>query len=173
MMINELVELCEIVDAGNGQLAIKNVFQGKKHLDEIKSSKPEILIYLAEKKAAEETSRREREAKINSIKGLKELQNAIDDEENYHCEFNRRMESESLSGILPTPPKANSDELRIKYPRAAAYIKAENWKYANHYAKSAAGEKALERIINGEDYAQVLAEMEAEWSAHCEEHIWD
>lgn len=173
MTVNELVKLCDIADAGNGQLIVKNIIQGKKHLEEIKASKPEILAYLAEKKATEEAARKEREAKINSIEGLKELKAAINDEEEYYNEFNRRMENEALSSFLPARPEISSKDLAAKYPRAAAYIKAENWSLASHYAKVSAGKKALERIINGENHEQVLADMEAEWSAHCEEHIWD
>lgn len=44
---------------------------------------------------------------------------------------------------------------------------------AANYAKSSAGRTALEKIINGEDYAQAIADMEAEWSAYCDAHIWD
>jgi hypothetical protein len=172
MTIKELIDSCEIVDAGNGQLMIKNVTRGKANLDEIKAKKPEILAYLAEQKAAAETARKEREAKIKAIEGLAELQKAINDEEYYYEEFNRRMENESLSSFLPAKPEVSSTDLRAKYPRAA-YVKAENWTCASHYAKALAGKKALERIINGENHEQVLIDMEAEWSAHCEEHIWD
>lgn len=114
-----------------------------------------------------------REAKINAIEGLKELKAAINEQNDYHYEINRRFENEALSSILPAQPKANVKDLKKKYPRAAAYIKAENWKYANNYAKAAAGRKALERIINGEDHEQVLADMEAEWDAHREENMWN
>jgi len=173
MNIKELVEYCEIVEAGNGMINIKHIARGKKHIEEIKSRKPEILTYLAEKKAAEEAARRERETKIKAIVGLEELEAARNAEEEYFNEFNRCMENEALSSFAPAPPAVSSKVLAATYPRAAAYVKAEAWKYASHYAKVAAGKKALERIINGEDYEQVLAAMEAEWTAHCNEHIWD
>ena len=173
LTIEELVKLCDIVDAGNGRLGCRNKYQAQKHLDELKAKREEILKYLADKKAAEKAAAAAREAKINAIEGLKELQKAINAEESYHYEINRRFENEALSSILPAQPKANIKELKEKYPRAAAYIKAENWKYANNYAKAAAGAKALERIINGENHEQVLADMEAEWSAHCQESMWN
>ena len=173
LTVEELVRLCEIIDAGDGRLGCRNRMQAQKHLEELKAKRLDILQYLADKKAAEETARKERKAKIEAIAGLKELEAAINDEANYHGEVNRRFENEMLSSILPTQPKTNMKELKEKYPRAAAYIKAENWKYASNYAKSGAGEKALERIINGENHEQVLADMEAEWDAHREENMWN
>jgi hypothetical protein len=173
LTVKELVELCEIIDVGDGRLGCRNKYQAQKHLDELKAKREEILKYLADKKAAEKAAAKAREAKIKAIEGLEELQKAINAEESYHYEINRRFENEALSSILPAQPKANIKELKEKYPRAAAYIKAENWKYANNYAKSAAGAKALERIINGENHEQVLADMEAEWDAHREENMWN
>ena len=173
LTVEELVKLCEIIDAGDGRLGCRNKYQAQKHLDELKAKREEILKYLADKKAAEKAAAEAREAKINAIEGLKELKAAINEQDDYHHEINRRFENEALSSILPAQPKTNIKELKEKYPRAAAYIKAENWKYANNYAKAAAGQKALERIINGENHEQALADMEAEWSAHCQEHMWD
>lgn len=145
----------------------------QKQVDQIKALKDEIIGELQEREAAHRAAAEEREAKINAIEGLKELQKAISAEEDYHREFNRRMENEALSSFLPARPAVSSKDIRAKYPRAAAYIKAENWKWASNYAKSGAGEKALERIINGEDHEQVMADMESEWSAHCQERMWD
>lgn len=173
MTVKELVEYCGIVEACNGMLKVNNANRGKELMEELKARKPEILEYLAEKKAAEETARLERKAKIEAIEGLKELEAAMNAEEDYHNEFNRRMENEALSSFLPDRPEVSSKELKAQYPRAAAYIKAENWKCASNYAQVAAGKKALERIINGENHEQALADMEAEWSAHCQEHMWD
>lgn len=144
-----------------------------KQIEQIKALKDEIIDELLKREAAEKAAAAAREAKINAIEGLKELQKAMDAEEDYHREVNRRFENEALSSILPAQPKTNMKELKEKYPRAVAYIKAENWKYANNYAKAAAGEKALERIINGENHEQVLADMEAEWDAHREENMWN
>ncbi len=107
------------------------------------------------------------------IKGLNELENAINAWSNYYRERERRWEDEALSSFLPAEPEADIEELKAKYPRAAAYIRAENYRYASHYAKAAAGKRAMERITAGEDHDMVIAEMEAEWTAHCEEHVWD
>ena len=63
--------------------------------------------------------------------------------------------------------------LQAKYPRAAAYLKAREWGCAAHYVKAKAGRDAEERIINGEDHATVIAEMEKSWDAYCDGKAWD
>lgn len=129
-------------------------------------------VLIAEIKAIE-NERVERDAKIQAIEGLKELKAAIAAQEQYEYERQKRWESESLSSILPKPPQVDVEELKTKYPKAWAYIRAEGWANARHYAKAAAGRVALERIINGENHDQVIAEMEAEWNAYTKQHIWD
>ena len=129
-------------------------------------------VLIAEIKAIE-NEKVEREAKIQAIEGLEELKAAIAAKEQYEYERQKRWESESLSSILPEPPKVDVEALKIKHPRAWAYIRAEGWANARHYAKAAAGRVALERIINGDDHDQVIADMEAEWNAYTEQHIWD
>jgi len=174
MEIKDLIRICKIEDAKNGTLKIWNMENGKKYLEEIKAKKSEILAYLAEKEAQEEARRQAKKAKIAAIEGLEEINNAINAETEYNRAFNKMMEDESNDGVFPPKkPAINSADLKQKYPRAAAYIKAENWSFADHYVKSAAGKKAKERIVNGEDYKTVITEMEKEFSDHCMEHIWD
>ena len=129
-------------------------------------------VLIAEIKAIE-NEKVEREAKIQGIEGLEELKAAIAAKEQYEYERQKRWESESLSSILPEPPKVDVEALKIKHPRAWAYIRTEGWANARHYAKAAAGRVALERIINGDDHDQAIADMEAEWNAYTEQHIWD
>lgn len=134
----------------------------------------EIKAHLIAEQEAQRAAAAAREAKIAAIEGLKEIKTAIYDRQRYRREFNAMMDDEFNDGACPPkPPKANVDELMAKYPRAAAYIKAENYSYAAHDVKSKAGKIALEKIINGEDYAAALADMEAEWSAYVNEHMWD
>ena len=173
--VTELISKFELKlgfrDGKDGIKVMRNAT--KKDIEKIRELKDVIIAELKKQKAAEKAAAEEREAKINAIEGLKELQKARNAEEDYHHEFNRRMENESLSSFLPARPAVSSKEIAAQYPRAAAYIKAENWKYANNYAKVAAGQKALERIINGENHEQALADMEAEWDAHREENMWN
>ena len=39
--------------------------------------------------------------------------------------------------------------------------------------RSTAGIKAKERIINGEDYNEVIKDMKAEWDEYIKDHLWD
>jgi len=85
-----------------------------------------------------------------NLPGLKELRAAIADEVRYREQFNRMMDDEGNDGACPPKPvTVNSKELAVKYPRAALYIKAENYSLASHYAKSAAGDKAMRLLEKG------------------------
>lgn len=175
MTVQELIERCKISDAGDGMVKIAcDRKLANKHLPEIKAKKPEILAYLAEEKAAEEAERKARKAKIDAIEGLNEIKAALEAERAYRRAFDRMMEDEHNDGVNPPKrPVANSDDLKARYPRAAAYIKAETWEMTSHYAKSGAGRRAKERIIDGDDPVLVLAKMEAEWSNYCKEDMWN
>ncbi len=140
-----------------------------KYWEHIRANK---ATFVAEIKKVE-AEKVEREANIKDIEGLQELKNAINAEERYRHEFDRRMEDEMLSSIAPDKPKVSVQELKAKYPRAAAYIKAESWKNSSNVRKYNAGKKALERIVAGEDYEQVLADMEAEWTEYTRTRMWD
>lgn len=133
----------------------------------VKSHKPEIMAYLlGREKAAEE-----RQAKIDAIEGLKEIEAAEEAVLTYREAFAKAMERGD--GILPSKPDIDLEALYAKYPRAAAYRTAEANSRAAHDVKATAYTKALERIINGEDYAKALVDADAEWKAHCDAHIWD
>ncbi len=78
------------------------------------------------------------------------------------------MEDEYNDGARPPrKPSVSIAELKAIYPRAAAYIEAKEWSYASNYIKSAAGRVAVEKIINGYDYNETLANMKKEWSDYC------
>lgn len=175
----------ELIKEWNLQLAIQNGqeclrVQGKPtqtQVAELRELKDNIITELKHRREVErkrvDEAMAARNAKLAAIEGLEELQDARNAEANYHHEVNRRFEDEALSSIMPARPKVSAKDVAAKYPRAAAYVKAEGWTYASNYAKNAAGRKAVERILEGEDYAQVLAEMDAEWSAHVRDHAWD
>ena len=109
-----------------------------------------------------------------NVPGLETLNNALEDARRYHREFNKMMDDEYNDGVNPPAhPTSDIDALKLQYPRAAAYIKAEAWESASHYVKSAAGKKAKEAIKNGAGLEETMKSMEAEWSKHCEEHMFD
>ena len=176
MTVNEMIKKYNLTLAKrNGEDAIR---VGKKvskaTIEEIRKAKPEIIAELKRREAEKKAAYEARQARINAIEGLKELQRAIAAEEAYREALNDMMEDEYNDGARPPKkPEISVKELKEKYPRAAAYLKAESWSMASNYIKAGAGQKAKERIINGEDYRQVIAEMEKEWLDYCKERMWD
>lgn len=159
-----------------GALAIHEAAACKRDgkFDEIKGRKAEILAVLMEEFEAEKRARAEREAKINAIPGLHEIRAARDDIERWREEFTSSFESESGGGVgVRAKPKYDMADLYDKYPRAKAYLEASDFANAEHYVKASAGKKAMEAIINGEDYEQAIAAMKAEWSEYTTAHMWD
>lgn len=143
-------------------------------LDAVKAAKPEILAILMAEREAEERAYQERQEKINSIPGLKEIKEARRDLEKWSDEFRASFESEDGGGVGVRPkPKYDLAAMYAKYPRAKAYLLADEYADAANYAKAKAGEKAREAIINGEDPEAAIATMEAEWTAYTQAHMWD
>jgi len=95
----------------------------------------------------------------NIIEGYTELKAAYADAARYARELEKSYET----SIGPNPVTVKQETVVAKYPRAAAYVEAENYSNASNYAKSAAGTKATGRIIAGEDYQVVIAEMKESW----------
>lgn len=157
-----------------GRLYVADVANAKRYGDweNIVSAKEEIKAILLQEFEEEQRAEQEREAKIKAIPGLKEIKAAKEDLENWHYEFEDSFKDVGGMGVRPKP-QYDFEALYKKYPRANAYLKAEAYSRAANYAKASAGKKALERIINGEECDAVLAEMESEWSAYCNEHVWD
>ena len=134
----------------NGNLVVYRA--DKAALAAIKAAKPEIVATLLAQRDAGLRAEQERQSKIDAIPGLREIKAARTD-------F--------------VKPKYDMDALHAKYPRAKAYLDAEDFAASDNDAKTAAGRKALEAIINGENYEQAIHTMNSEWSAYCEKHIWD
>lgn len=172
MTAQELISKCLIRLAPNDALAVNlpkglTKDQKTKMIADLTAAKPEILAILKGKDQAKKDAYQAKEKALAGIEGLTELKKAINAERAYHKEFNRRMEDEGLSSFSPNLPKVKSSDIAAQYPRAAAYVKADNWVMSGHYAKGSAGKKAVERILNGEDHTKVIAEMESEWSDYC------
>lgn len=153
--------------AHNGDLIKKDDADG-----EIRARLDEVREYLKAEKEAAETARKERQAKIDAIEGLKELQKAISDWNEYHYKFNKCLASE-FAARFPQKPESDIDELKAQYPRATAYLIAEGWTYSSNHEKSSIGKRALEKIINNENYEETIKKMKEEWSANCDKHMWD
>lgn len=135
-------------------------------MEMLKLRKNEIVSYLGQVEAEARRTAEEREAKIQSIEGLAELEKAIEAEREYRRAFNRMMDDEYNDGAFcPSKPAETPTQISARYPRAAAYVQARKWKNSANFDKSAAGEKALEAIINGEDYEMAINNMMREWDA--------
>ena len=175
MDIPELIKRYDISLWGEDMIRAYNMALVKKDKAEetLKARKPEILAYLKEEKASEKRAYEERKAKINAIEGLEEIRNAINEQIKWTEDFKRAMQSPDGCVRMRAKPEDNIAELKQKYPRAAAYLTAENESLKSNYVLSAIGNKALEAIINGEDHEAVMATMEAEHKAFAERHMWD
>lgn len=158
----------------DGRLHVWDGDAAKKNgdLEKIVAAKADILTVLMAEYNAEEAARQERQAKTNSIPGLAEMQAAYDDVEKWRAEFNKSFDDIGGFGVRQKP-QYDFKAMREQYPRAAAYLDAEEYCLSFHSAKSAAGEKALDAIINGEDYVAALERMRKEWRDYCEKNIWD
>lgn len=148
--------------------------KNKADFDFIKANKVAFLEYLREEKAAEErrieeSAKKEREWKVSI--GLDKLEAAINEQLKYKAAFDKAWKEGN--GRYPTKPEDHTAEIAKLYPIAAAYRKAESWSHAAHYCKALAGEAAKERIRNGEDYKQAIADMERKWSEYCKQHSND
>lgn len=176
--IAELVKKYKIYEpkTKKGMLSVdKSISKAPEDISFVKEHKQEILDYLHEEEARREETFKKYAEETKAWKasiGLDKLEEAIRTFNEQKEAFDRAFEIGD--GRYPAYPDANKvKEIRTMYPVANAYLTAESWSCAAHHVKSSAGRKAKERIRNGEDYAKVLEEMEAEFKAYCEEHIWD
>lgn len=143
-------------------------------LPAIKALKPEILAILLSEQDAEETARRERDVKIAAIPGLREIETAIEDLGKWYHEFGASFDGEAGGGAgICVKPDCNIKSLCAKYPVAKAYLDAKKYADSENWRKATAGKKAVDAIINGEDYEQAVAKMKEEWRVCVEHHIWD
>jgi len=83
-----------------------------------------------------------------------------------------RAAIESGDGVLPSTSLVDVDSVRRGYPVAAACIRAESYADASNDQKAAAGRKAVNRILAGENYAQVIVEMNAQWREAAKAAVW-
>lgn len=180
MEIKDLIKKYKLVLASDGiHLIAWEIEMAKTDgmLDSIKSNKDEILSILKAEKEEKEKAAKERKEKINAIEGLNEIREAIEQQEAWQRKFNSNMSNEYESFKVSSRPENKISELKEKYPRAAAYLKAESLFLSENSDISIIGKNALEKIINGENFVSVMEEAEAKRKAAMESflnrHIWD
>ena len=97
--------------------------------------------------------------KVNAIEGVAEIKAAIKASFNYH---QAKMELERGDRFIEDMPKHNPgeiQEMKRKYPRAAAFLEAERWVNSGVPIKVRLGSQGCQRILDGEDYNTVLDDM--------------
>lgn len=172
--IRDIIKQYRITEAEGGKIRIENVslIQKNNASEMIKAKKPEILDFLREEKRKAQEAFEIRESKIRAIEGLQEIEECISAWRKWDDDFHTMMET-GRSYMLEKRPTVEIADLRAKYPRADAYLKAKYESEKSNYELAAIGHKALEKIINGEDYNEVMEEMEIDKSKFVESHIWD
>lgn len=115
----------------------------------IEEYKKEIMDALKARQKAEQASASEFQDKIDAIPGLKEVESALEDVATWS--YIRRDK---------TPPEYDLQSMQVKYPRAFAYLKSREYERSANRMKAQAGRDAAVKIVNGEDYQAVIAEME-------------
>ena len=179
MTILELISKYDIFDPQNGAgtIGIRNkeaVMRDSGALEEIKAKKPEILAYFEAERQAEADAKAERERRIAEIDGLAEIKSAIAKLEKWEAEYERSFEGENACGGLGVgqKPDTDIDALKKAYPRAAAYLAAEENAYSGNFEIAEIGKKSLEEVIYG-DYIAALRQMDEDVAAFAGRHIWD
>lgn len=114
----------------------------------IEEYKKEIMDALKVRQKAEQASASEFQDKIDVIPGLKEVESAIEDVATWS--YARRNKK---------PPEYDFQAMEAKYPKAFAYLKARKYERSANRIKAQAGHEAVMKIVNGEDYQVVIAEM--------------
>ena len=154
-----------------GKIYFRNV-RTQAEKDAIGEKKAEILAILMPVWESGKREYDERKAKINSIEGLQEIKAAQADLDAWQSRFERSFYGPTACGGLGVGPRPQDvNAMKAKYPRAAAYLMAEDWSYADHDVKAAAGKQALEKIIEGEDYNAAIDEMQREWDEYTDSRL--
>lgn len=160
----------------DGRLMIRNTYRVKKDnaLEEIKSRKPEIIEVLTAEENARKATFEDRQNRIRTIEGLAEINSAKDALFEWHRAFDRAMESEYGDGLSTLGPKPQYDfeAAYKKYPKAAAYLKAQALADKSNYELSAIGRKAVDEILYG-NWETAIEKMNAERNAFADRHAWD
>ena len=159
----------------DGRLMIRNAYRVKKDnaFDEIKAHKSEIIDILTAEENTRKAAFEDRQRRIDSIEGLKEIVAAKEADRKWWRAFNRAMDDENNDGVnIPVAPKYDFEAAYKKYPKAAAYLKAQGLADSSNYDLSAIGRKAVEGILYG-DWKEAIETMNAERSANADKHAWD
>ena len=173
--IKRLVDEYRIKEEEGGKIHLffpKDQHNLKPDLEKIKTGKPEILKYLRSERAKVE----DRKARVNAIEGLKEIESCQLEWIKYNVDGDRALEQMMRTGYsrrFVSKPEITVEELRKRYPRASAYLKARREAEKENFELSAIGKKAVERIIFEKNYDAAIEDMENDIQEFVKEHQWD
>lgn len=171
MTTKEFIETYHIIEE-NGKVGTYNaaplIKDGRAH--ELAERKAEILAYFAEQRRIKE----EWDAKVARIEGLAEIRKAQSELEDWRERFNASFDGEYAVGGLGVgrKPQHNISAMLEQYPRAAAYLKAEQQASKENIELREIGKRALNEVVNG-DYKKAMETMQADIKAFVDRHIWD
>lgn len=83
----------------------------------------------------------------------------------YRYQQERYAYKTGRSDEFPQRPAVDIYALEKQYPRADAYLTAELWSNSDHPIRAGLGHDAMERILSGEDYTEVIERMHRAWTA--------
>jgi len=176
MTAQEMVAKFRIELVGEN-IRIMNEKEARKgnNLSLIRNAKPEIVAFLKEQQKAQwdalKNKAAERQKKIDSIEGLQEIRDAIDDNYRWISELEQSFNDVGGLGVR-AKPQYDLEALYAKYPQAKAYLDAEELKLMSNYELSDIGEEAMEMVLNGE-WEKAAIYMENERKTFATRHIWD
>jgi len=172
MTAQEMIKHYKIELVGEN-IRILNVSEAKNDdaIAKIKAMKPEIVACLKAQIDEKIRAANERKERIDSIEGLNEIRHALDDVSSWRDEFNKSFDDVGGSGVR-SKPVYDLDALYAKYPRAKAYLDAENLSLKSNYELSAIGDKAKEMVLYG-DWTEAVNYMASERKAFAARHMWD
>ncbi len=111
----------------------------------------------------------------NQLPGMREMDEATDNLS--RARYNYDKASDHGYPVREAAEMATAEKAytaaKALHPVAAAYLLARAWTQSSNYLKRAAGRRAAQRILAGEDHAVVMREMEAEWSEAASKAVYN
>ena len=139
----------------------------------IKENREEILKEILDAKEQRARVYQERQAKIDAIPGLMEIKTELAKAADWRRRFNASFETESGGGWGVGPrPQYDFEAAYKKYPQAHAYLIAEREAYKSNYELAEIGQRALEKVINGQ-WKEAMDDLKREKDEFADRHAWD
>ena len=139
----------------------------------IKEHREEILKEILDAKEQARKAYEERQAKINAIPGLSEIKTELAKAADWRRRFNASFETEDGGGWGVGPrPQYDFEAAYKKHPQAHAYLIAEREAYKSNYELAEIGQRALEKVINGQ-WKEAMDDLKREKDEFADRHAWD